>query len=245
MVSFDKAQAANSARADASTREITEENILELPLPEVTSEFRAQYSRPHYIFGKRLFDLIVAITALIVLFPVFVIVSILVVATSGFPAVYRQTRVGKGGKLFKIYKFRSMVKNADEILKSHPELMEEYRRTYKIANDPRISKVGHFLRSTTLDELPQLFNVIKGEMSIVGPRPIVPPELEKYGDHKHIYLYMKPGCAGLWQCSGRSDLTYDERVRLDLKYCREASLRYDLRILGRTFLAVVRRRGAA
>lgn len=243
MVSFDKAQAAKRARADASTREITEGNIVELP--EVAREFKVQYSRPFYTFAKRVFDLIVAIMALIVLFPVFVIVSILVVATSGFPAVYRQTRIGEGGRLFKIFKFRSMVKNADEILASRPDLMEEYQRTYKIANDPRISKVGHFLRSTTLDELPQLFNVVKGEMSIVGPRPIVPNELEKYGDHKYVYLHMKPGCAGLWQCSGRSDLSYPERVELDLEYCRRASLRYDLRIMGRTLLAVLKRRGAA
>ncbi|MFI5387178.1 MAG: sugar transferase [Fimbriimonadales bacterium] len=204
-----------------------------------------QYARPHYQAGKRLFDLVVSILALIVLCPLFLIISIAILATGGLPIVYRQTRVGRNGKHFKIFKFRTMVENAEEILKDRPELMEEYQRTYKITNDPRVSRLGHILRSWTLDELPQLFNVIQGDMSLVGPRPVVPPELQKFGPDQGIYLYMKPGCAGLWQCSGRSDLTYDERVRLDLMYCKKASLRYDFRILCRTFLAIILRRGAA
>jgi len=205
----------------------------------------AQYARPHYQLGKRIFDLVMATIGLIVLSPIFIGVYLLILFTGGFPVVYRQTRVGRNGKHFAIYKFRTMVRNAEQILRDRPELMEEYLRTYKIANDPRISKLGHFLRSTTLDELPQLFNVLKGEMSLVGPRPVVPPELEKFGEDQDIYLYMKPGCAGLWQCSGRSDLSYEERVRLDLMYCKKASLRYDFRILCRTLLAIALRRGAA
>lgn len=205
----------------------------------------AQYARPHYQIGKRVFDLVVATLALIILFPVFLIISLAVFMSGGSPIVYRQTRVGRNGRNFKIYKFRTMVRNAEEVLQSRPELMEEYQRTYKITNDPRISRLGHFLRMTTLDELPQLFNVIRGDMSLVGPRPVVPPELEKFGSDQAIYLYMKPGCAGLWQCSGRSELTYEDRVRLDLMYCRKASLRYDFRILCRTFLAIITMRGAS
>jgi exopolysaccharide production protein ExoY len=237
-------RAPHSASVAAPTR--APELTIDTPMAEASKKGPcAQYARPFYQVGKRIFDLVVTLIALVLLFPIFLIVSILVVATSGFPAVYRQTRVGRHGKHFKIYKFRSMVKNADEILRSRPELMEEYKRTYKIVNDPRISRIGGFLRKSTLDELPQLFNVLKGEMSLVGPRPVVPPELEMFGEDKDIYLFMKPGCAGLWQCSGRSDLSYEERIRLDLMYCRKASLRYDFRILCRTFLAIIMRRGAA
>ncbi len=204
-----------------------------------------QYARPHYQIGKRLFDIIVSAVALVILLPLFLLVFLAVVATSGFPAVFKHKRVGRNGKEFYMFKFRTMVKNADEILKSRPELLEEYRRTYKIVNDPRISPLGKILRKTSLDELPQLINVLAGDMSLVGPRPIVPPELAMYGENQHIYLYMKPGCAGLWQCSGRSDLSYDDRVKLDLMYCRKASLRYDFLILLRTVGTIFSGKGAA
>ena len=203
-----------------------------------------RYHRPGYIAAKRVFDIVFGSVALVVLFPVFLIVSLAIVLTDGFPIVFRQKRVGKDGKEFYIYKFRTMVKNAEEILRSRPELMEEYRRTYKITNDPRISKIGRLLRKTSLDELPQLLNVVYGEMSLVGPRPIVPKELEKYGDMAWAYLLMKPGCAGLWQCSGRSDISYDERVQLDLTYYRRAGLRYDSWVILRTIFDILRCRGA-
>jgi undecaprenyl-phosphate galactose phosphotransferase len=122
--------------------------------------------------------------------------------------------------------------------------MAEYQRYYKIHDDPRVSRLGRFLRATTLDELPQLYNVLRGDMSLVGPRPIVEPELEKYGASKSLYLAMKPGCAGLWQCSGRSDTSYENRVRLDEEYYRRASLPYDVAVLIRTLIAIVLRRGA-
>lgn len=204
--------------------------------------FRCQ--QEFYQAVKRAMDISLATLFLIVLSPVFLLIAAAIAFQDGFPVVFKQKRVGKGGKPFQMYKFRTMVKNAEEVLRSRPDLMEEYRRTYKIQNDPRISKLGRFLRKTSLDELPQLFNVLKGDMSLVGPRPIVQDELEKYGDAKHLYLALKPGCAGLWQCSGRSDTSYTERVALDEQYFMRSSLRYDVGILCRTALAIVVCRGA-
>ncbi|MCB8933334.1 MAG: sugar transferase [Fimbriimonadaceae bacterium] len=204
----------------------------------------SRYHRPLFRITKRIFDIVVSLVLLVLLLPLFALVALVIIVTDGTPVTFRQQRIGLNGKLFYLYKFRSMVRNADEILQSRPELMEEYRKYYKIKDDPRISPVGQFLRSTTLDELPQLFNVLRGEMSLVGPRPIVEPELAKFGDAQEIYLSMKPGCAGLWQCSGRSDTTYEERVAYESLYYRKASPAFDLLILWRTFWAVILRRGA-
>lgn len=203
-----------------------------------------RYPRLPYQIVKRVFDILASLIALVLLFPVFLIISILIGITEGFPVVFKQQRVGKGGKLFYIYKFRTMVKNADEVLRRDPVLWEEFHKTYKLENDPRISKVGSFLRKSTLDELPQLFNVLGGSMSVVGPRPIVEPELEKYGDFQDLYLAMKPGCAGLWQCSGRSNTSYDERVALDSDYYQRAGLRCDLWVIFKTLGAVFMGKGA-
>ena len=216
---------------------VDETAVVELPLS-------LRYHRRGYIAAKRAMDIVLGSAALVVLFPVFLLVSLVIVATDGFPVVFKQKRVGKDGKEFYIYKFRTMVKNAEEILRSRPDLMEEYQRTYKITNDPRISKIGKILRKTSLDELPQLLNVVAGEMSLVGPRPIVPKELEKYGDMAWAYLLMKPGCAGLWQCSGRSDISYEDRVHLDLTYYEKAGLRYDSWVILKTVFEIVRCRGA-
>jgi exopolysaccharide production protein ExoY len=203
-----------------------------------------KYHRRPYLVAKRVMDITGSGLAIVILFPVFFAVSLCIALTEGFPIVFKQKRVGKDGREFYILKFRTMVKNAEEILRSRPELMEEYQRTYKISNDPRISKLGRILRKTSLDELPQLLNVFFGEMSLVGPRPIVPKELEKYGDMAWAYLLMKPGCAGLWQCSGRSEIGYDERVHLDITYYNRAGLRYDSWILLRTVFDILRCRGA-
>jgi len=203
-----------------------------------------RYHRNHYHVVKRWFDFFAALVALIVLFPVFLVVSILVAMSSGFPVTFKQKRVGYRGKPFYIYKFRTMVRNAEEILKARPELMEEYRKNFKIENDPRISKIGNILRKTSLDELPQFINVLKGDMSLVGPRPIVIPELEKYGEHQDMYMSMRPGCTGLWQCGGRSATTYEERVALDKEYFERAGLRFDLYIILKTIGAIFTGRGA-
>jgi lipopolysaccharide/colanic/teichoic acid biosynthesis glycosyltransferase len=203
-----------------------------------------RYHRGPYHVVKRIFDIVASAIALLLLFPVFLIVSIFVAFSSGFPVLFKQQRVGYLGKPFYIYKFRTMVRNAEDILKGRPDLMEEYNRNFKIEHDPRISKVGHFLRKYSLDELPQLLNVIKGDMSLVGPRPIVVPELAKYGDSQDMYLAMHPGCTGLWQCGGRSATSYDERIALDREYFEKAGLRFDLYIIFRTVIAIVTARGA-
>jgi exopolysaccharide production protein ExoY len=209
-----------------------------------TQASRHRHDRWGYQVAKRTFDFSASLLAIILLLPVYLIISIIIAVTEGMPVAFRQTRIGKGGKLFTIYKFRTMVRNAEEVLKAHPELMEEYKQHYKIKNDPRISKFGRFLRKSSLDELPQLFNVLKGEMSIVGPRPIVVPELEMYGDHQDVYLAMKPGCAGIWQCGGRSTTTYEERVEMDRYYYENASFWLDLKILVKTVGAILVGRGA-
>lgn len=224
---------------EAAVASPAEDAAIVEPLP-----LSLRYHRRPYIAAKRAFDIIFGSVALVVLFPVFLLVSLAIVLTDGFPIVFKQKRVGKDGREFYIYKFRTMVNNAEEILRSRPDLMEEYQRTYKITNDPRISKIGRILRKTSLDELPQLLNVVYGEMSLVGPRPIVPKELEKYGDMAWAYLLMKPGCAGLWQCSGRSDISYKERVHLDITYYEKAGLRYDSWVIIKTIFEIFRMRGA-
>ncbi len=203
-----------------------------------------RYHRHAYHMVKRVFDLVAASLGLIILFPVFLIVSIMVALSGGLPVMFKQQRVGYRGKPFFIYKFRTMVRNAEQILKDRPELLEEYRKNFKIEHDPRISKVGNFLRRSSLDELPQLLNVIKGDMSLVGPRPIVIPELTKYGDDQEMYMAMRPGCTGLWQCGGRSATTYEERVALDKEYFQRAGLRFDLYIIFKTVFAIFSARGA-
>lgn len=204
----------------------------------------SRYNRGKYQVAKRVFDIVFSALALLVLFPVFLLISIGIMLSDGFPLVFRQKRIGLNGELFYIHKFRSMVKNAEEVLRSRPDLWEEYKQTYKIHNDPRIFKFGNFLRVSSLDELPQLFNVLKGEMSLVGPRPIVEPEIAMYGGEAFMYKAMKPGCAGLWQCCGRSATTYEERVELDREYFENASIWFDIVILARTVVAIVAGRGA-
>lgn len=217
---------------------------LDAKLNVVLREQPRRYGRNSYMALKRVVDFTLATLGLLVLFPFFVVVAAMIYATDGRPIVFRQSRLGRHGKIFKVFKFRTMVNNAEEVLRRDPKLWEEFQTNFKLEHDPRITKIGAFLRKTSLDELPQLFNVVSGEMSLVGPRPIVPDELEKYGERKDVYLEMLPGCAGLWQCSGRSSTTYDERVDLDAEYYRKAGLRMDLWIMWRTFVAIVKRDGA-
>src|SRR2546423_4721015 len=204
----------------------------------------SRYHRRNYQFAKRAFDVVLSSIALIVLFPIFLLICILLGCADGFPVAFRQKRIGRDGKLFDIHKYRTMVKNAEDMLRARPDLWDQYREKYKIENDPRVSKLGHFLRKSSLDELPQLLNVLKGEMSLVGPRPIVEPEIEMYGDQDYVYKAMKPGCAGLWQCMGRSATTYEARVELDREYFENASIWFDTVILFRTVVAIATGRGA-
>ena len=205
---------------------------------------RPRYTQPSYRFLKRSADIVLSGFALLVLFPVFFGLTLVIAAMDGFPVVFKQRRLGEGGRVFTMFKFRSMRKNAEEILRSDPKLMEEFQKSFKLKNDPRLLPCGAFIRKTTLDELPQLFNVFKGEMSLVGPRPIVEKEIEKYGEFAWVYLAMKPGCAGLWQCGGRSDLDYAERIRLDHEYFMTAGFRRDFLVIWNTLGAIFKQKGA-
>ena len=168
-----------------------------------------------YIIVKRISDTLLATIGLILLFPIFIIIGLAIKIESKGPVFFKHTRIGKNGKIIKIYKFRSMVNDAEQLIqKFTTEQMKEYKENYKLTNDPRITKIGKFLRKTSLDELPQLINIIKGELSIIGPRPVVRDELEKYGKYLDFILSVKPGLSGMWQISGRSDTGYEERILL-------------------------------
>lgn len=197
--------------------------------------------------GKRLFDIVGAVTLGITLFPVFIILSI-AIRLSGQPVTFSHKRVGLGRKAFRCYKFRSMVPNAQQVLKDllqrDSRALREWRQNHKLRNDPRITPLGKFLRETSLDELPQLWNVIKGDMSLVGPRPVVIDELERYGNKALTYCSVRPGMTGLWQVSGRSNLTYSRRVSLDALYVRRQSVLLDFWVLWKTVFVVLRRGGS-
>ena len=197
--------------------------------------------------SKRLFDVIGALAIIIMLSPLLIYIS-RKVKKDGGPAIYGHERIGKGGVAFKCLKFRSMIINSkevlDELLTTNLEAKEEWDATFKLKNDPRITKIGHFLRKTSLDELPQLFNVLKGEMSLVGPRPIITAELERYNEEVDYYLLSKPGMTGLWQVSGRSDVDYETRVYLDAWYVKNWSMWNDIAILFKTVGVVLKKDGA-
>lgn len=208
---------------------------------------RNNLSRRSYRWVKRAFDLVAATSLLILFSPLFLVISSMI-RKSGGTAFYGHTRVGRDGKPFQCLKFRTMRPDADKVLKellaSDPKARAEWEKDFKLKNDPRITPVGRFLRKTSLDELPQLINVIKGEMSLVGPRPIVDAELGRYGDYASLYLRVLPGVTGLWQVSGRNDATYAERVSLDAWYVQNWSIWYDVAILFKTLNVVLYRRGA-
>jgi exopolysaccharide production protein ExoY len=197
---------------------------------------------------KRAIDLIGALLMLSLAAPLMLVLAVLVKLTSPGPVLFRQERLGKHGHQLYIYKFRTMRQDAEQMLKNNDRLYNEYvKHNYKLpqGRDPRITPLGRFLRQTSLDELPQLFNVIKGEMSLVGPRPVVPDEIGQYGDWASLLLSVQPGLTGQWQVSGRSDIAdYAQRVKLDMEYLRDQSVATDLRILLRTVPAVLLRQGA-
>ncbi len=193
---------------------------------------------------KWILDYSIALPGLIVIAPVLILIAIAIKLDSPGPVFYRRRVMGINGKEFDAYKFRTMHINGDEILARHPHLSEELRRNHKLKDDPRITRIGHFLRKYSLDELPQFLNVIKREMSLVGPRMISPAEMAMYRQWGMNLLTVPPGITGLWQVSGRSDLDYEERVQLDMQYIRNWSIWLDLQILTQTPGAVVRARGA-
>ncbi|VTZ91672.1 UDP-glucose:undecaprenyl-phosphate glucose-1-phosphate transferase [Limosilactobacillus mucosae] len=201
-----------------------------------------------YLFFKRLTDSVLSLLALIGFSPVFLGVWIANrFGDNKGPLFFKQTRIGKNGKPFKMYKFRSMIVNADEILHSNIELYEKYvENNYKLEpdEDPRITKLGRWLRRTSIDEIPQFINILKGDMSIVGPRPVVKEELKEYGDRVDKFLSVKPGAMGLWQASGRSNIGYPERCDLELSYVDHASYWYDVKIMFKNIISIFKNTGA-
>ncbi|MCG5075709.1 sugar transferase [Paraburkholderia tagetis] len=196
---------------------------------------------------KRVFDIVVGSMLIVMLLPALLLLA-LIVKSDGGPALYGHTRVGRNGKKFRCLKFRSMVVNSEEVLKqllaTDPEARAEWEREFKLKHDVRVTRIGHFLRRSSLDELPQLWNVVRGEMSLVGPRPIIDQELERYGINSKYYLMATPGITGLWQVSGRCETDYATRVSLDVNYVQNWSLHRDIEILFKTFFVVIRGTGA-
>jgi lipopolysaccharide/colanic/teichoic acid biosynthesis glycosyltransferase len=193
---------------------------------------------------KEALDRVVAVVLLLTLAPVLAVLATAVAATSRGPVFFRRRVVGRHGVEFDAFKLRTMVADADEILRAHPELSSRFSANMKLRDDPRLTRIGGFLRRTSLDELPQLLNVATGHMSLVGPRMIAPNEMAKFGEALPKRLAVKPGLTGLWQVSGRQELAYDDRVRLDLHYIENWSLWLDLAIIARTIPAVLSMRGA-
>lgn len=211
-------------------------------------EVRQQLLLPGPRLAKFLIDLIATLIGGVLILPLIVLIAFLVRLDSPGPIFYRQTRLGREGLPFKAWKFRTMVQNADEVLKeyfiSHPDLKEDWDKYHKLKVDPRVTRVGRFLRRTSLDELPQLWNILRGEMSLVGPRPIISEEIPRYGDKYLLYTKVTPGLTGMWQVSGRNNITYEERVNLDAYYVRNWSVWLDLYILLRTIWVVISAEGA-
>lgn len=199
-------------------------------------------SKKAFLNIKRLFDVLFSSIALILLLPLFIIIGILIKIDSKGNIFYKHKRVGKNGEFIYLYKFRTMVNNADKMLSK--EQLKEFEKNYKLNNDPRITKIGKFLRKTSLDELPQLLNIIKGEMSLIGPRPVVEKELEKYGMFKNKFLSVTPGLTGYWACNGRSNTDYDERIKMELYYIYHYCFKLDVKIFFKTIISIFKKDGA-
>jgi lipopolysaccharide/colanic/teichoic acid biosynthesis glycosyltransferase len=194
-------------------------------------------------FTKRLFDVIFSLSILLLFFPLYLILTILIAISSPGPIFYIQERVGKDYKPFGCIKFRTMVENADEVLTNlmtaSPHLRDEFEDSFKLKKDPRITAIGKFLRLSSLDEFPQFWNVLKGDMSVVGPRPLVPEELPKYGRYMDKVLTIRPGLTGLWQVSGRNDIPYNQRVQIDVYYVNSRNFWLDLWIVIKTIGVII------
>lgn len=226
------------------TREKSLENIEILKMP-IKSYRKLLDVLESYKFIKRFLDIMLALAGMIVLSPVFLIIALAIKLESKGPVFFKHTRIGKDGKIIKIYKFRSMVDNAENLIKSFtPEQMKEYKENYKLSNDPRVTKVGKFIRKTSLDELPQLINILKGDLSIIGPRPVVAEELKRYGSNIEKFLSVTPGLTGFWAANGRSCTSYEQRMQMELFYIDNLSLKLDIKVFFKTIEAVIKREGA-
>lgn len=200
-----------------------------------------------YKYIKRFLDIVGSLLALIVFSPIFLILSLIIKSQDGGSAFFAQERIGKGGKPFMMYKFRSMRMGAERILKNDPDLYAKYvANDYKLLadEDPRITPIGRWMRRTSVDELPQFVNILKGDMSIIGPRPVVEKELEEYGERKNKFLSVRPGAMGLWQATGRSNIGYPERCDVELEYIDNISFGYDVKIFFQTIFSIFKKEGA-
>ena len=230
---------------------VSEENIAtESAIANEQLKEKIEINKIIYGIFKRLIDILAGIVGAILLIPVTIGIYIArkTLKEDDGPLFYEHLRYGKGGKKFRIYKFRSMCMDADKKLKEYLEQNEEARiefeENHKLKNDPRITKIGRILRKTSIDELPQLINVLKGDMSVIGPRPVVDGEIEKYGENKEKFLSVKPGITGYWAANGRSDITYDERMKMELYYVDNVSFKLDAKIFFKTIISVIRKEGA-
>jgi len=207
------------------------------------SRAEAARSRPLYEAGKRSLDVLLSAAALAVALPTMVALGLAVQLTSPGPTLFRQRRLGLGGREFWCYKFRTMVADAEDQLRSRRAFQDQFGANFKIKSDPRVTRLGAFLRKSSLDELPQLWNVLRGDLSLIGPRPIVPHEREKYGWHAETLLSVKPGLGGIWQVYGRSDTNDEERIGMDVRYVETRSAWVDLKLIFLTAYVVARGRG--
>lgn len=211
--------------------------------------FSVSEKKKVYFFIKRLFDIIVGIIGCITLIPLAIIIKIAYLTQKDYaPIIFKQERIGEGGKIIKIYKFRSMIPDAEkvleELMENDPEIKKEYLTNKKLENDPRLTKIGNIIRKTSIDEFPQFLNVLKGEMSLIGPRPYLLREKEDMGRYYDDVIACRPGITGLWQVSGRSDLSFSYRLKLDRIYYLQRNLLIDLIITFKTFKAVFLKNGA-
>ncbi|MBS4973816.1 sugar transferase [Clostridium sp.] len=198
-----------------------------------------------YLIVKRTIDILGALIGLVLLSPIFLIVAIAIKLDSKGPIIFGHTRKGLHGKDIKVYKFRTMYENSQEIFNNFTkEQKEEFYKNFKLENDPRVTKIGDFLRRTSIDELPQLINILNGSMSIVGPRPIVQKEIDLYGDYANKLFSVVPGLTGYWQANGRSDTTYEERIKMDMYYIDNRGFWLDFKIIIKTFGSVLKGEGA-
>lgn len=217
--------------------------LKEREIRPITIDAGRQHRRYGYRFIKRVFDFVASLLGLIILSPLFLIIAIKVEDPKG-AVFYSQTRLGRGEVPFKMYKFRSMVSNADELLEKLLKDNEIDGAMFKMQDDPRVTKIGRFIRKYSIDELPQLLNVLQGSMSLVGPRPPLPREVEEYSDYDKQRLAVKPGCTGLWQATVRNSVGFDEMVKLDLTYISKRSVAFDVYILFKTVVIMFKPNGA-
>ena len=211
-----------------------------------TTKRRTESKKEIYKIVKRGMDIFIASISLVLLLPLFLIITIAIKLDSKGKVIFKHKRIGKDGKEIYIYKFRTMVENAQDLIKSFtPEQKKEFRENFKLENDPRITKVGNFLRKNSLDELPQLINILKGDLALIGPRPVINDELEKYSTNKSKFLSVTPGLTGYWAANGRSNTTYEQRITMELYYVDNISLKLDAEIFAKTVASVLKREGAA